>query len=243
MHVFYDLHLHSCLSPCGSEEMTPSNVARMAALAGYELIAFADHNSTGNCRSLSKAAAEAGILAVPAMELTTSEEVHILCLLPDLEAADAFGAYVLERLPRVANRSEFFGEQLRMDEDDGIIGREEILLANATSIGVGELPGLLDSYGGIAIPAHIDRNSFSILSNLGFLDRSLGFPAVEITAMCDPTSLAAAHPELKGLPFLVNSDAHDLSAIPDPSRRIVLGERSAKGLLRALREGAWTDYL
>ena len=81
MRYYYDFHIHSCLSPCGSPDMTPSNIARMAALAGCQIIAVSDHNSTGNCRSVAKAAEEAGIVAIAAMELTTSEEVHILCLL------------------------------------------------------------------------------------------------------------------------------------------------------------------
>ena len=241
MRFFFDLHIHSCLSPCADPSMTPSNIARMAALAGYRIIAVADHNSTGNCRSLIKAAADAGILALPAMELTTSEEVHVLCLLPDADAADAFGRHVRKRLPAIRNDPERFGEQLLMDEDDTVLGQEEILLYNAADIGLCETPALLRAFGGVAVPAHIDRGSFSVYANLGFLDRSIGFPAVEITRGCHPALLSAAHPELSGLPYIVNSDAHDLSAMPDPQYTIELACPSSRDVIRSIYEGALAD--
>ena len=216
--------------------MTPSNIARMAAISGCRIIAVADHNSTGNCRSVLKTANEAGILAIPAMELTTSEEVHVLCLLPDLDAADAFGRYVRDRLPNIKNRPEFFGDQLYMDDDDTILGREELLLLNATSIGVNETPDLLRSFGGAAIPAHIDRSSFSIISNLGFLDREIGFSAVEISRRCDLPSFAAAHPEIIGMPYIANSDAHALPAIAEVRHMIEVGSFTARDVIKAVIE-------
>jgi len=241
MRYYYDFHIHSCLSPCGSPDMTPSNIARMAALAGCQIIAVSDHNSTGNCRSVAKAAEEAGIVAIAAMELTTSEEVHILCLLPDLEAADAFGAYVRARLPDVKNRPEIFGDQTLMDEDDTILGFEERLLLNACSISVNEIPALIRSFGGAAIPAHIDRNSFSILSNLGFYDRSAGFAVAEITRHCSPSVLAKGHPELIGLPYVINSDAHNLSDMPDAAFAIELACPTAVEVIGRINTGYIED--
>ena len=44
----YDLHLHTCLSPCADRDMTPATVAGLAKLAGAELIAITDHNSALN---------------------------------------------------------------------------------------------------------------------------------------------------------------------------------------------------
>jgi PHP family Zn ribbon phosphoesterase len=237
MRYFYDLHIHSCLSPCASPDMTPSNIARMAVLAGYDIIAVSDHNTTGNCRSVLKAAATEGITAVPAMELTTSEEVHVLCLLPDPEAADAFGAFVRSRLPDIRNRPDIFGEQTLMDEDDTVLGTEERLLLNACSISINEAAALVRSFGGAAVPAHIDRSSFSVLSNLGFLDRSLGFPAVEITRGCDRERFTAEHPELRGLPYIINSDAHYLSDMPDRVHSIELAHPSPKEVIKKINEG------
>jgi PHP family Zn ribbon phosphoesterase len=217
--------------------MTPSNIARMAALAGYSIISVSDHNTTGNCRSLIRAAQEAGIVAVPAMELTTSEEVHVLCLLPDPDAADEFGRYVFDRLPEISNRPEIFGEQILMDHDDTIIGYEQRLLHNATDISITDVPEIINGFGGIAIPAHIDRNSFSVLSNLGFLDPTLGFPAVEITRDCNIPNLVSKHAELAGMPYYINSDAHDLYSIQNAEFCLDLEETSAKEVIDVFRKG------
>ena len=45
MKLYYDLHLHSCLSPCGSDDMTPADLAAMCALAGLDVVALTDHNT------------------------------------------------------------------------------------------------------------------------------------------------------------------------------------------------------
>lgn len=236
--LFYcDFHIHSCLSPCGDADMTPSNIARMAALAGYRIIAVSDHNTTGNCRAIMRAAVEAGIVAIPAMELTTSEEVHVLCLLPELDAADELGRYVYGRLPDIDNLPGVFGEQILMDHDDGIIGNEKRLLINATDISIKDVTGIMEEFGGVAVPAHIDRGSFSVLSNLGFLDPELGFPAVELTRGCDISALLDAHPELEGVPYYVNSDSHDLYSFRDAEYCIELRYPSANEVIKAFREG------
>lgn len=237
MFCYCDFHIHSCLSPCGHPNMTPSNIARMAALQGYDIIAVSDHNSTGNCRAVIRAATEAGIIAIPAMELTTSEEVHILCLLPSEDVADRFGKYVYEKLPAVPNRADLFWEQTLMDSDDNILGYEDRLLINATGISVQDVPALLESFGGVAIPAHIDRSSFSILSNLGFMDSSLGFKTVEISRQCDPRELIKNHSYLEGLSYLVNSDAHDLYSLEKAKFGIELREMTAAEVIRVLLRG------
>ena len=89
MKCYYDLHLHSCLSPCGQEDMTPADLAAMCALAGLDVVALTDHNSAGNCAAFLKAAASHGLLALPGMELTTEEEIHVLCWFESLEGAEA----------------------------------------------------------------------------------------------------------------------------------------------------------
>ena len=230
--LYYDFHVHSCLSPCGDGDMTPQNVARMMVLAGYEVIAVADHNSTRNCRGMMEAAVQLGLLVVPAMELCTREEVHVLCFLPDLEASDLFTDYVYTKLPDIKNRADIFGGQLHMDGQDRLIGEEEKLLISAVDIGIYEVYDLVKSYGGTAIPAHVDRQSFSVLSNLGFYDPAMGFPAIELTASCDNRGFRERHGI--ALPHIVNSDAHSLDQIPDPRRKICLYDRSAKGVIEAI---------
>lgn len=148
MRVYYDLHIHSCLSPCGDNDMTPNNIVNMSLLNGMDMIALTDHNSCKNCRAAVRAGEEAGVTVVPGMELTTSEEAHVVCLFPTVEQAEAFGDYVESRSPEIRNRPEIFGDQLIMDWQDEVVGRVSRLLINASSISVGELPGLMAEFGG-----------------------------------------------------------------------------------------------
>ncbi len=234
MRLFYDFHIHSCLSPCAADDMTPANLCNMAALAGLQVIAVADHNSCLNCEAVSRAAENAGILAVAAMELTTAEEVHVLCLLPDCGAALAFSDYVRARLPDRVNVPRIFGRQTIMDADDNAVGEEDRMLSAATSIGVYETAQLLRQYGGIALPAHIDRPSFSLLSNLGVYDASMGFSVFETTRECDAAALLRAQPALTGLGRISNSDAHDLFAIRDAENVLESEKADAPAIIAAL---------
>lgn len=237
MGYFFDFHLHSCLSPCGDNDMTPYNIANMAALAGYQIIALSDHNTTKNCPAIIKAAAAAGIVAIPAMELTTMEEVHVLCLLPNLSAAQKLDEIVYEQLPNITNDPEIFGHQWVMDDADHILAEEAKLLTSATSIGLYDVAKLLRSLGGVAIPAHIDRPSFSLIANLGFYDAQMGFPAVEITRQYDKELFVSEHPELNGLPYIIDSDAHDLIAIPDAQYALELTSLTAGAVIEAIERG------
>ena len=227
MRLFYDLHLHSALSPCGDRDMTPANIVGMAGLCGLELIALSDHNTCENCPAFLHQAEKAGLLALPAMELTTSEEVHVLCLLPGLESARAWSEFVYERLPDIANREDIFGAQEVYDASDGLVRREPRLLLSAADIGVYEVAGLLRAYGGIVVPAHVDRDAFSLLSNLGNYDPGMGFHAAEFTRRAPPNLL----PEV---PRLVNSDAHTLERIPDAEFSLEVDEKSPEAVIDAL---------
>ena len=236
MTLTYDLHIHSCLSACGDGDMTPANIAAMAKLAGLQVIAVSDHNSCLNAPAAEKAARRAGLLFVPAMELTTAEEVHILCLLPSLGQARCFSSYVREHLPDRKNNVLVFGAQTVMDEEDAVVGQEERMLTAATDIGIYEVAGLLESYGGLAVPAHIDRPSFSLLENLGYYDPDMHFSCMEVTRRCDVSALRKEHPELAHIALITNSDAHFLGGIQDAGPTLEICEYSAAGVLEALRK-------
>jgi PHP family Zn ribbon phosphoesterase len=193
--------------------MTPGNIAGMAAICGLSIIAVSDHNTCRQCPAVLAAAQEHGLLAIPAMELTTAEEAHILCLLPDLDAALAFSDYVYARLPDIENRPDIFGEQTLTDRFDNPVGVERKLLMSATSISVYDTAALLKGYGGVAVPAHIDRPSFSVLANLGLWDPAMGFTAFEIWDTAGLTSLEERFPDLKNLRCLTDSDAHTLERL------------------------------
>ena len=238
--ITFDLHLHSCLSPCGSGDNTPANLAGMCALAGLDAVALTDHNTVGNCAAFCKAAELYGLVALPGMELTTLEEVHVVCLLPTLEAAEGFGREVYGRLPPFPNDVHIFGPQVLMDAEDGVLGEEGRMLAGATDIGVYQVKELVARYGGVCWPAHIDRPSFSLLSNLGLWDPGLGFAFAEVSRNCPPGFLDRG--DLMGLHTVTASDAHYLDQIMDPCQSVELPERSAAALMAWLREPDFGGY-
>ncbi len=167
MGLSYDLHIHSCLSPCGDADMTPGNIVGMAKVKGLDVIAVTDHNSCKNCPAVMKFAEEYGILAISGMELTTMEEVHVLCLFPDVDAAMAFDEMVYKRLLPVPNQEDIFGRQEIYDATDSCVGTVPNLLINATDITFDDAYGVVAEYGGVMVPAHIDKKTNSLLSNLG----------------------------------------------------------------------------
>lgn len=214
--------------------MTPNNLVNMAALAGLQVIAVSDHNTTRNVPAAMAVGRQAGVLVVPAMELTTKEDIHVLCLLPDGQQAEALRQYVYERLPQRRNRPKAFGHQYVMDENDGIIGEEPQLLSFGADIGIYEVRALLERYGGLAVPAHIDRASYSLIGVMGLVDTEMGFHVYETTIDCDRRALMEKYRFHGG--FLSNSDAHDLIAIRDAQRTLEVEELTAQAVIEAVKK-------
>lgn len=176
---YYDLHIHSCLSPCADDDNTPANIVGMATLSGLNIIALTDHNTTKNCPAFFAAAKAFGLIAVAGMELTTSEDIHVICLFEKLEDAMRFGEEIEKHRIPIKNRPDIFGRQLIVDEEDNIIGEEENLLSNATDISVDYAPELAERFGGICYPAHIDREANGIVAVLGTIQENPRFTSVE----------------------------------------------------------------
>lgn len=206
---YYDLHIHSCLSPCGDDSATPDSIAGMGELNGLQLMALTDHNTCKNCPAFFEAAKRHGILPIAGMELTTAEDIHMLCLFASLEDAMWFDKEVSERLIKIPNRADIFGNQLICDSEDNIIGEEEFLLINATDISIDYAPDLVEKYGGICLPAHIDRTSNGVISVLGVFPET---PVFSCSELHDRTKLDE-YSNLSGVgknKILINSDAHYL---------------------------------
>lgn len=203
--------------------MTPNNIVNMALLKGLDIIAVTDHNSCGNAGAVIKAA-EDRLLVIPGLEVESSEEVHIVCYFPTLEAAECMEKEVKGALSAVKNRPEIFGDQLYMDENDEIIGTEEKLLVSATALSVYDIFGLAQKFGGIAVPAHIDRSSYSIISNLGFIPPDISAPALEIT----DSGREKLMPDYPGRIILTNSDAHYLENIAERKYYLDLPRKNAQ---------------
>lgn len=234
MRLSYDLHIHSCLSPCGDEDMLPSNIVGMAALKELDVIAVTDHNSCGNCPAVMKLAEAYGVTAIPGMELTTEEEVHVVCLFPELDNAMEFDKYVHQCMMPFPNDEDVFGRQLFVDEDDNIIAKEPYLLINATSIDFESVHGLVTKYGGIMIPAHVDKSSTSLLSNLGFIPPDSKFTCAEIKHVGFMDKILDANPYLKSCNIIHDSDAHYLEHIHEPEFFIEAESKSVRDILAAL---------
>jgi len=208
-----DLHIHSALSPCADNDMTPNNIVNMAVLKGLDAIAVTDHNTGGNLKAVSLCARKSGLVFIPGMEVETSEEVHLVCLLPDLESACVLHEEVRRALPAISNRTDIFGSQYFMDENDQITGEEDRLLINATSLSSDDIFSLVRGLGGAVIPAHVDRPANSMLSNLGWIPQELDIKYLELSGKCDKYAYKAAHPELDRYQLIKSSDAHNLGDI------------------------------
>ena len=232
--LYYDLHIHSCLSPCGDDDMTPGNLVGMSVLKGLDCIALTDHNSCKNCAAAMKYGENFGITVIPGMELTTREEVHVICLFPSLESAMDFDAYVYEHLLPIKNREDIFGKQQIMNEDDEICGTVENLLIGSTDISFADSFTLAASFGGIAYPAHIDKSSTSLLSNLGFIPPGIAFSCAEFHNMNQFHTLKKAHPHLETCRIICCSDAHYLQDIHEAEYQIFAKSKKIEDILDAV---------
>lgn len=210
MGAFCDLHLHSCVSPCADDEMTPWNLVGMARVNGLDVIALTDHNCCLNVEDALAAGREYGVAVIPGMEITTREEVHMLGYFPALENALAAGEQVYAHLAAVRNEPALFGNQIIMRSGDTPSGTVEKLLINATDLSVDETCALIRAHGGIPIPAHINRGSNGMIGALGLMPFLPEYPVVEVYRQVDCPAYA-----VKGRSVLHSSDAHRLEDIQD----------------------------
>ena len=212
---YYDLHIHSCLSPCGDDDMTPNNIAGMATLCGLNIVALTDHNSCKNCPAFFKAAKQYGIIPVAGMELTTAEDIHVVCLFEKLEDAMAFDSEIEERLIKIENRPDIFGKQQIMDENDEETATFPYLLINATDIPIEGVPAVVEKYNGVCFPAHIDRQSNGMIAVLGDFPPEPVFGCAEVRDIESLGELKRNYPILDGMLIVCDSDAHYLQNLRD----------------------------
>ena len=215
--------------------MTPGNIAGMAYLNGLDVIALTDHNTCRNCAPLIRAAAEYGITVIPGMELTTSEEIHVLCLFSSLDDALNFDEFVYSNLPDIKNNENIFGKQSIINYEDQICGSIDKLLINATLISFECLPGIINRFIGIMIPAHFTKSSDSLLSVFGTIPPSSTFVCAEINKCEDITSVIEKNPYLKSCRIITDSDAHYLTDIHEKINFIHCDEKNAESILAYLK--------
>lgn len=233
MKYTYDFHIHTALSPCGHEDMSPSNIVNMAKLLELDAIAITDHNSSENIAPIMEIARGEGILVIPGMEIETREEIHVVCFFSTLSGVYNMQEIVYKGLPQIENREKIFGEQLIFDKENRVVGKNTRLLSTAVNISIDELFNICKDLGGVAVPAHIDRPSYSILSNLGEIPTNLGVTAVEISKYVDDKdTYCNRYQEYR---VLQSSDAHDLESLVYNHGQIELEELTVEAVLKYLK--------
>lgn len=234
--MYIDLHIHTGASPCAAKEMSPWNIVRMSQLEGLSLIAITDHNTAANAGAVMRVGDELGLVILPGMEVQTREEVHLLAIFPTLEAVAAFEEFIWDHLPDIPNRPEFFGEQILYDSQDRQVASIERLLLQSVMLGVEEVGAAITAHAGLTIAAHINRRSYSLIGQLGFVPRDLKLDAIEIDRSFSYKRFTDEYVSLRHYPVLSNSDAHQLTDIVESHQSAVLIQEPSFLALRELLE-------
>jgi predicted metal-dependent phosphoesterase TrpH len=223
-----DLHVHTCLSPCADEEMSPANIVRTAVEGKLDIIAVADHNSGKNARAVMEAAADLPLTVIGGMEVQSREEVHLLSFFRSMEALVEWDSYIYEHLPDVRNDPEVFGYQPIVDKEGYVIRFEEKLLINSLGLSLEEVVKGIRDREGVCILAHVDREAFSITGQLGYIPPDLPINAVEITG-------AQGNKVSEGYEVVTASDAHFLRDIGQKRTLFLLETPTLEEIDRGLR--------
>ena len=203
-----DLHVHTVLSPCAAVEMTPRNIIRHAQSAGIDIVAITDHNAGDNVAAALRCAMGTDVTVVPGMEVQTREEVHLLTLFEKMRDFAKWCDFVAHHRSTLQNDDQKFGAQFVVDEADELVRIETSMLLASTDLSVEEVAGQVAGMGGIAIAAHVDRPSFSVLSQLGFIPPDSGLDAVEVSRNMRVDQALGNFPAIGSLPVISSSDAH-----------------------------------
>ncbi len=206
----YDLHIHTCLSPCAENDMTPGNIIEMAYICDLHTIAITDHNSCKNCATAMHFGEQFGINVIPGMEISTVEDIHVVCLFETIEDAMRFDEFVYSKLPDFTNILDVYGTQELINTKDEVCGFVEKLLIGNTKISWFDLPGLMEEYNGYFYPAHIDKKVSSILSYFKRIPEYNDFDIIEIKFAEHLPEIEDKHPLTKNFTKIFNSDAHYL---------------------------------
>jgi 3',5'-nucleoside bisphosphate phosphatase len=214
MKIKADIHIHTCLSPCADILVSPKRIVEKAFNTGLNMIFITDHNSLSNAEAAIKAAQNYPSLAVyPGMEITSREEVHILGLFGKMADASNAEAVITANLPDAVSESEIM-EQIIANEFDEVEGFYAKSLFNAVNLRTEDIIELIHNNNGKAVAAHIDRPSFSIISQLGFIPDNIRFDALEISPNLDIEKANTKYPEYSGkYKFVRGSDSHSLNLI------------------------------
>ena len=231
-----DLHIHTVLSPCADLEMSPRNIVQRAHELKLDIIGVSDHNCTLHAPLIRKLAAAHDIFVMMGAEVTTAEEIHCLAFFPDEQLLSQFQEYISEHQPRFPNDKDLFGHQVLVDEEDRIIQEIDHYLGTALTDGIEEVEKAVHRLSGIFIPAHINRHSLSVLSQLGWIPEGLRADALELYNRSNKKDFLEKNPGLDQYSFVINSDAHLLRQIGEYYSIMTLKKRSFDEITKALRK-------
>lgn len=230
-----DLHIHTVLSPCGDLEMSPRNIIKRAKEENIEILGITDHNSTRNCKVLEKLASDNDILVLKGAEINSKEEIHCLTFFETDDELFDFQNYLDEHLPKVMNDTKKFGYQVVVDEDDNILDQVEPLLISALDVSITEIEQKVHKLNGLFIPAHIDRERYSVISQLGFVPADLKVDALELSKFVSKGDFINKNNYLADYSFIQSSDAHFTENIGDIHTTFQLKKRSFDEIKMALK--------
>jgi PHP family Zn ribbon phosphoesterase len=228
----FDLHIHSCLSPCANLEMSPSEIVRKAAEAGVDAIALTDHQSARNCPAIAECARRAGLKCLYGLEVQSAEEVHTLAVFDSVEQALEMTDWIYTAMPKRVNDPETFGDQPVVTWDDDIVDMEWRILAMGCRRTIPEISAETRRLGGLYIAAHIDRPNYSVISGLGAIPEGC-FDAAELSRTAEES---AWRDKAAGLALIRSSDAHNLDDVCRVWAEAPLAEFSVAELKKAFSE-------
>jgi len=208
-----ELHTHTVLSPCASIEMIPPLIIAEAESKKIDILAITDHNSIANVEAVIEAAASSMVTIIPGIELQTQEEIHSICLFDTMPQASAFYSSIAPALPDLKNNADFFGEQFIVDQTGGFVMSEERLLIASANLSISDAYYEVKRFGGILIPAHVNRSVYGLLPVLGFVPEDIDLEILEISKHVDPDDALKNFPRLEGYQLIQNGDAHFLNEI------------------------------
>lgn len=233
MKLYYDFHIHTALSPCGDESMTPNNIVNMALLNDLDAIAITDHNTCENIRAVMKVAEDTEIIIIPGIEIETREEIHIVGLFLDMDRVYNVQSELYNRLPDIKNKSNVFGSQLVLDENDELVKELDKFLMTACTWSLNEVIEIIHENNGIAIPAHIDRPSYSIISNLGMIPQDLNTSIFEISRFSELDKYKKIY---NNYTIIQSSDAHELGYIGIKRNFLEVETKNIRSIFKALQK-------
>jgi len=230
-----DLHIHTCLSPCGELEIYPRRIVERALEAGLDIVAVTDHNTAENTAATVRAAEGTRLTVLPGMEIASAEEVHILGLFETLDDILPVQDEVFRGLPDTPPRAPFIKDQVIVDAEDGVTGFSPHFLMAATRLDVREVVDLIHGHGGLAIASHIDRPAFSIISQLGFVPPDLELDALEVSPLMTFSEAREGLVPGSRLPLVRFSDAHKPEEVGRASTAFRLAAPRLEEIRKALR--------